>query len=429
MRLVATLLALALPAVAAADRPVLEITGATFRPYPLAVPAPLATGDGAPVAAQADQALLFDLEVSGLFQVIPRKAYLADPREGVEVEKIAWNRWSDVGAEGLLKLQVQPGRLTMRLYDVATRRLELEKTLEAKEPRRLGHLVANELVRYFTREPGAFDTRIAYVRRSRGAKEIWASDFDGHGAFPVTERGGISMLPAWSPRADQLAFTYYKRTPQYPNGHPEIWVADLPRGAPRPLVTRGDLITGASYSPDGSRIAYLKSEDGNSEIWVVGRDGSNPRRLTSSPGIDASPSWSPDGKRIAFVSDRHGTPQIFVMDASGGNVERVTRQGNYNQTPAWSPRGNEIAFTARDERLVFDVFVISLDTGEIRRITQDQGNNERPTWAPNGRLLAFQSTRDGGSAIYVSSPDGDVQRRVSPKDGAEYSGPAWGPLR
>jgi TolB protein len=429
LRLAASLLVLALPALAAADRPVLEISGATFRPYPLAVPAAQASGDPA-VAAQLDEALLFDLGISGIFDVIPRKAYLADAKEPWEAEQIAWPRWSDVAAQGLVKIHVAPGKATFRLFDVAGRKQELERTVEAKEPRRLGHLIANELTRYFTHEPGPFDTQLAYVRRTKGAKEVWISDFDGAARFAVTERGGITMLPAWAPRADQVAFTYYRRTPQYPNGKPEIWVADLPRGTPRPLITRGEgLLTGPAYSPDGKQLAYVMSEDGNPEIWVANRDGSGPRRLTSSPGIDTSPAWSPDGKKLAFVSDRHGTPQIFVMDADGGNVERITRQGNYNQTPAWSPRGNEIAFTARDERLVFDVFVVSLEKGDVRRITQDQGNNEHPTWAPNGRLLTFQSTRDGASAIYVSSGDGNVQKRVSPADGAEYTAPAWGPLR
>jgi hypothetical protein len=43
-------------------------------------------------------------------------------------------------------------------------------------------------------------------------------------------------------------------------------------------------------------------------------------------------------------------------------------------------------------------------------------------------MLLFSSTRDGGAALYVSSADGRVQRRVSPTDGAEYTSPAWGPL-
>ena len=420
---------------AAAERPVLEIGGATFRPYPLAVAPALATGDAVAPAGEIEDALAQDLEVSGLFEVIPRKSFLADPREPAIPAKIAWERWENVGAEGLVKIEVTGGEkgivAVFRLFDVATRRQELELKLDGRraDARRLGHRFADELVRHFTREPGAFSTRIAFVRRAKGAKELWTADYDGKNAVPVTQRGGIAMLPAWSPAGDKLAFTFYKRTRTYPNGHPQVWSVDVGTSASRALAARGDLNTGAAYSPDGSKIAFTMSDEGNSEIWVMNADGSGMKRITNTPGIDTSPTWSPDGKRIAFVSDRHGNPQIFLMNPDGSNVERLTRQGNYNQTPTWSPRGDQIAFTARDERLVFDIFTIDVSTKAVTRITQDQGNNEHPTWAPNGRLLMFSSTREGPAALYVSSPDGSVQRRISPADNAEYTGPAWGPLR
>ncbi len=430
----AGLLVLALPVAAHAARPVLEIGNPTFRPYPVAIATPIASGDAVATGAELEETLSFDLAVSGLFDVIPKKAHLADPREGATAEKIAFDRWSDVGADGLVKIELaggDPVKATFRLFDVTTRKKELEVVVEApkREARRLSHRFADELVKYFTREPGAFDTRIAFVRRAKGAKEIWLSDWDGKAPRALTERGGIALLPSYSPDGSKVAFTFYRRTAAYPNGHPEIWVADVGTGKARSLMARGDLNTGAAWSPDGKRLAFTMSDEGNSEIWVMNADGSGQKKLTSQPGIDTSPSWSPDGRRIAFVSDRAGTPQIYVMPAEGGEPERLTRLGNYNQTPAWSPRGDLIAFTARDERLVFDVFTIDVSTKEVKRITQDQGNNEHPAWAPNGRMLVFSSTRDGKAALYVSSQDGAVQKRVSPADGGEFSAPAWGPFR
>jgi len=432
-------LALVVPTVAAAEDaqqqpPALEISGATFRPQPIAVAPPIATGDEVAAADEIYEALTFDLRVSGLFDVIPRAAFLADPREGMGPEGISWPRWSDVGAESLVKLQVTKSdkglRASFKLHDVQPRRTALTMDLEGRraDARRLAHEFADALVKHFTKEPGAFSTRIAFVKRSKGAKEIWISDYDGKNAAPVTERGGIAILPAWSPSGGELTFTFFKRSLEYPNGHPQLWKATLSNGRNAAFTGRGDLNTGASYSPDGTRIAFTMSSDGNPEIYVIGVDGTGLTRLTRSEGIDTSPAWSPDGKRIAFVSDRHGTPQIFVMKADGSEPERVTRQGNYNQTPAWSPRGDEIAFTARDERLVFDIFVVNVDTKEVRRITQDQGQNEHPTWSPNGRMLMFSSDRRGKRSLWVSSADGNVQQRISTADDAEYTDPAWGPF-
>ena len=441
MRYLSLFLFLLVPALAAAqapapaaDEPMLEISGATFRPYPIAIASPLASGDAAAAGEEIYEALTFDLEASGLFEVVPRKAFLADAMEPASVELIKWSRWSDVSAEGLVKLEVTKGEkgfdATFLLYDVTAQREDLKKTYSASssDARRMAHLFADDLVRHFTGEPGAFSTRIAFTRKAKGQREIWVSDWDGRNAAPASQRGGLSMLPLWSPDGSQLSYTHYRRTLEYPNGHPQIWRATVGTGRQKSFFTDGDILTGGAWSPDGTKLAFTRSRDGNAEIYVINADGSGLKRLTNSPGIDTSPTWSPDGKRIAFVSDRHGSPQIFVLDLAGGEAQRLTFQGNYNQTPAWSPRGDEIAFTARDERLAFDVFVVNVESREIRRITQGQGNNEGPTWAPNGRMLMFRSDRDGTESLWVSSADGNVQKKISLQKGFEYSQPAWGPL-
>jgi len=426
---------LALPGAAAAQRATLEISGATFRPYPIAVANPLATGDAVAPAEELQEALTFDLMASGLFDVVPRSAFLADPREPATADRIVWSRWSDVGAEGLVKVEVQPGpnglSATFRLFDVATHREDLVKSYEGAraDARRLAHRFADDLVRHFTGEPGVFSTRIAFVKRGATARDVWVADWDGRNAAPVSARGGgMALLPSWSPDGKSVLYTLYKRSAKYPNGKPELWRVDVDSGRTSLVLARGDQTMGGVYSPDGSKIAFTVTENTNSEIWVANADGSGAKKITNSPAIDTSPTWSPDGSKIAFVSDRHGTPQIFVMNADGSNVERLTFAGNYNQSPVWSPRGDEIVFTARDERLAFDVFVIKVADKSIRRITQGQGNNEGATWAPNGRMLLFTSDRNGKKELFVSSADGNVQHRIGVAGSEAMVQPAWGPL-
>lgn len=421
-------LILLLPGLALAQRTYIEVGSPSFQPLPMAV-APFR----ADAAAQADattlnEVLRNDLALSSLFNVLDPKGFLADPGEGLTAPTIRFSRWSDVGAEGLVKAGARRSggeiEAEFHLFEVRAGREVLSRTYRANPAglRAVAHAFADELVQYYTREPGVFRTRILAVRKTAGGRDIVAYDVDGRASEVLYHDAGIVLLPTWRPDGRAILFTAYR------GGRPELWTLDLATRRARRLISVGDLTTGGAYSPDGRRIAFTASVQGNSDVWVAEADGSGARRLTSDPGIDGSPTWSPDGRRICFVSNRAGNPHLYVMNADGSDQRRITFQGNYNQTPRWSPRGDLVAFTARDERKVFDVFTVSPDTGKIQRVTQDQGRtNQEPTWAPNGRLLAFTSDREGRPQLVVSAASGDHQTLVT-HESAELDTPAWGPL-
>jgi TolB protein len=416
------------PLAAGAQVARIEVGAPNFRPLPIAVAPFQADAVVQGEAQEMTQTLAADLARSGLFQVLDPRSFLASPGEGLAASEIAFPRWRDVGAEGLVKARIRREGSELagdfRLYEVGGGREALAASQRgpAALPRALAHRFADEIVRYYTREPGVFSTKIAAIRRRAAGRELVVYDADGKNG-DVIAQDKILLLPSWRPDGGALAFTSYR------GGKPEIWSVDLASRQPRRLLSVGELTTGAAWSPDGARIAFTASRGGNSDVFVANADGSNVQRLTTDAATDTSPSWSPDGRRIAFVSNRSGNPHVFVMNADGTGQRRLTFQGNYNQTPRWSPRGDLIAFCARDERKVFDIFVVAVDTGRIERVTQDEGaTNEEPTWAPNGRMLAFSSDRGGRPQLVVSTVDGERQTVVT-AEGAEMAMPAWGPFR
>ena len=78
-------------------------------------------------------------------------------------------------------------------------------------------------------------------------------------------------------------------------------------------------------SPDGDTIIYTRRRvdpvnDGfTSELWIMNADGSRHRFLTRGGAV----TWSPDGERIAFMRSVDGKPQIFTrwMDAEGAESQ------------------------------------------------------------------------------------------------------------
>ena len=411
-----------LPSVAFAQRPVIEISGANFRPMPLAMALPQTQDDGAKTAlAEFDAALSFDFAACGLFQLLDRKSFLADAKEGVTASTIQFSRWTDVGAESLVKTQLssEGGNLhgDLRLFNVGAGREELKvsESVPSNNPRHLAHKLANAVYKHFTRETGPFETRLAFTRKSASGRDVYVSEWDGKNAQRITN-GDVNVLPVLVPGGG-VAFTSYR------SKKPFLFVAR--GGEPTPLIAKGSMVTGAAFSPDGKRVAVSVSEGENAELYLANADGTGLTQLTDTKFfLNTSPTWSPDGKRIAFVSNRAGNPQIYAMNADGTGAKRLTFQGNYNTTPSWSPRGDLIAFTARDERNAFDLFTVNVDNGKIARLTQDASGNEEPVFSPNGRLIMFTSTRTGSRALHVMTFDGNNQMAL-PMEKADVTTPDW----
>src|SRR5581483_9165864 len=174
---------------ALAAAPKLVISGANFQPYPLAV-APFEASNGRGETQELFQTLVDDLSASGLFSktVLNPKGYLADPHEGFTVATIKFPRWSDVGAEGLVKgiVRLDGGQLSaeFKLFDVLAAQEQFHKSyrMPAGEVRRLAHRFADDLVQFFTNEPGPFESQIAFAKAVEHPrrKEIFVADWDGH---------------------------------------------------------------------------------------------------------------------------------------------------------------------------------------------------------------------------------------------------------
>jgi len=405
-----------------------DIEGAEFRPYPVAI-AKFRTPPGSASATDRDAAVLAkvlrdDLDLSGVFKVLDPKSFI--DTDGVVLNTIKWDDWLNVGADGLVKAMVRASGddldVELHAYEVAAQREGLKKSFKGKKDdlRALAHQIADEVYRYYTGEPGVFRTRLCAVKKISGEKHLVVMDMDGQRARQVTRKGGLNLLPSFTPDGGSLVFTSYR----YDN--PDLFEMPIKGGDAKRLSNRAGLNTGGRVSPDGTKVALTLSQDGNSEVYLLNRKGALIKRLTKTWGIDTSPSWSPDGKHIAFVSSRAGNPHLYLMNPDGSGQKRITFQGNYNQTPNFSPRGDLIAFTARDEFNRFDIFTLEVATGKIARLTQDQGNNEDPSFSPNGRLVVFSSTRKGGRQLWVTNLDGTHQRQITA--GGDYSSPCWGPF-
>lgn len=123
--------------------------------------------------------------------------------------------------------------------------------------------------------------------------------------------------------------------------------------------------------------------------------------LMAKIGSCFSPSFSPDGSRIAFVSNLSGIPHVWIVDSAGGWPDRVTALDDPVGEVRWSPTGEWLAFSvAPGGGMNEQVYLIRPNGTGLRRLT-DGGleNNWLGPWASDGRALAVTSNRRAPEAM------------------------------
>src|ERR1041385_7202883 len=108
-----------------------------------------------------------------------------------------------------------------------------------------------------------------------------------------------------------------------------------------------------AVSPDGSQVIFTRrsvdkmKDNFDSALWIMKADGSKLRFLVKG----SAATWSPDGTRIAYLAEaggggtEPGRAQLFVryMDAEGA-VTQVTNVQHAPGAPKWSPDGKWLGF-------------------------------------------------------------------------------------
>jgi TolB protein len=175
-----------------------------------------------------------------------------------------------------------------------------------------------------TKEPTPTETplpkpcTIAFDSDRDGNQEIYLMDPDGNNLVNLTNNPGDDFDPAWSPDGSQIAFVSTRENSQ--GGGQFIYVMNADGSGVRQLtLEHGN--EWPDWSHDGSRITYTHGND----IYVINADGSGqPVNLTNSPEKDAQSTWSPDGSKIAWLSGDDQGWNIFVMNVDGSNILQIT---------------------------------------------------------------------------------------------------------
>ncbi len=251
---------------------------------------------------------------------------------------------------------------------------------------------------------------------------------------PLTSDHAFNLDGAWSPDGGRIAFLSTR------DGRFDLYLMDVSSGHVRRLTNGAGFNEVPRWSPDEAWISFNSSRDGvkgpvgvaeaHRDVYLMRPDGTDLRRLTTLNGYNGDATWSPDGSRLAFVSDRGGAYNLYTMAPDGRDQRRLTQHDSgrgFAVYPSWSPDGSELVFDASNplgDSARASIYTMPARGGEATRITR--GYDFRADWSPDGAWIAFLGLRRGHSQLFVVRPDGSDLTQLT-TDAGDKDRPRWRP--
>lgn len=274
---------------------------------------------------------------------------------------------------------------------------------------------------------------IAFLRDSAKDRGIYVAPVIGGPARKVyTPQGTIEWnrgALSWSPDGKELTFPDGKSV----TAPSSVYTLDLgtldagPISSP-PKFWDGDY--NPAFSPDGSKIAFVRSTEGYvRDIYVMSSTGGDPKQITFDQRQVSSLAWSADSSNIVFSSDRGGKFSLWRIPAKGGDPERLPVGGEDAFTPAIAARGNHLAYAQRSAKwsiLQIDLRSTASPKPVVKLLSSTQ-QDSAPQYSPNGSRIAFQSWRSGNQEIWTCLSDGSQLVKLTNFGGPLTGSPSWSP--
>ena len=272
----------------------------------------------------------------------------------------------------------------------------------------------------------AFLSSRAWAGRGAAKVGVYTMAADGTDVRRVLVRSVVHQAPRWSPDGRHLAVVRYAGAgPDYTQ-ELELHVVGWDGAEPRRLATQ--VVSGASWSPDGTRLAFARADETVVGLYTIAIDGSDARRIATIDGPNlarrsdelaeewiGTVAWSPDGSRILVVANDRSVGFIVGTDGRWLAEVAIRRFGLSGiRVAAWSPDGSRIALVGPARHgSVRQVWVATMarDGTDIRVLAERWGSDGYAR-ALN-RSTAAAATDDATCTSGAAVPDPDANPRLA----------------
>jgi TolB protein len=152
---------------------------------------------------------------------------------------------------------------------------------------------------------------------------------DGGDVRRLTNDPAKDASSAWSPDGSRILFVSAR------TGTSELHLVTADCLRVERLTSGADASSDVPrWSPDGSYVAFQIAEGNRYDIGLLRLRDRQQKVLVGTPDNDGSYTWSPDGTRLAYISGRSGAEILHVIDVKSYTSTRIT--ATWSLTPSWT---------------------------------------------------------------------------------------------
>jgi DNA-binding winged helix-turn-helix (wHTH) protein/Tol biopolymer transport system component len=227
---------------------------------------------------------------------------------------------------------------------------------------------------------------------------LWRSRPDGSNRTEIAAAAYHPFAPQLSPNANYVAFQGTEADSRIPHA----FIVSIDGGVPREIVSRDQASREPTWSPDGNAIAYaVAAGDGGATpgLYILDLKTHATTKVPGSEGYTKA-SWSPDGSLIAAIAT--DDTRLALFDRRSGQSTELAKGGVLGPA-VWSA----------DSRFIYFQDIVEEDE-PVRRVSVGDGRIERVVdfrkWLEGGvQRCGFESLApDGTLMVRLSRGDHDV---------------------